>query len=151
MEEQGLRCEGANEGSCGSPPTASELSDNPVRGVGRGSDVVQVQGTWALFFWTSFTAVFFRCKKRGGSPRLAGVKAWEWVSDDKDAEKAQEDFMGTQEEAATSRRPRVQEQDRQWGPRRWPLRSHLSPGVPSSLQESARSSCLHRLTPRSDA
>ena len=45
MEDQGLRCEGANEGSCGSPPTISELSDNPVRDVGRGRDVIQIKGT----------------------------------------------------------------------------------------------------------
>lgn len=52
----------------GSPPTASELSDNPVRGVGRGSDVVQVQGTWALSLLTSFTAVFFVAKREEVHP-----------------------------------------------------------------------------------
>lgn len=72
--------------------------------------------------------MFFGCKKRGGSLRLAGVKSWEWMSDDKDIQKAEEDFMGTQEEAATSHIPQGEEQDRQWDPRSWSF---------SSLQESA--------------
>lgn len=56
------------------------------------------------------------------------MKSWEWMSDDKDIQKAEEDFMGTQEEAATSHIPQGEEQDRQWDPRSWSF---------SSLQESA--------------
>lgn len=80
----------------------------------------------------------------------------EWVSDDKDAEKAAEDFMGTQEEAATSRRPRSRNRQAV-GPQEMAPRSHLSRNppylpaytltpapMPSSCSPSALAHCSHR-------